>query len=55
MLVILIGNKSDLEEQREVPTEEGRTFAKNNDLMFFETSAKTSAESVLNAFKMAAQ
>lgn len=43
MLIILVGNKSDLDEQRQVPTEEGAAFARRNDLIFFETSAKTSA------------
>ena len=43
MLIILVGNKSDLEDQRQVQTEEGEAFAKRNDLIFFETSAKASA------------
>ena len=42
MLIVLIGNKSDLEDQRQVSTEEGIQFARRNDLIFFETSAKTS-------------
>ncbi len=37
----LIGNKSDLEHKRAVTTEEGETFAKENGLIFLETSAKT--------------
>jgi GTPase SAR1 family protein len=36
----LIGNKIDLEEQREVSYEEGKNFAEENNLLFFETSAK---------------
>lgn len=43
MLIILIGNKSDLDDQRQVPKDEAENFARRNDLIFFETSAKTSA------------
>jgi len=40
--IILVGNKSDLEESRKVSKDEGENFAKENNLnMFFETSAKT--------------
>lgn len=42
MLIVLIGNKNDLQDQRKVSFEEGASFAKKNDLIFFETSAKTS-------------
>ena len=38
--ICLIGNKIDLEEQREVSYEEGKNFAEENNLLFFETSAK---------------
>ncbi len=38
--IILIGNKTDLEDKREVTFEEGEEFAKNNGLFFLETSAK---------------
>ena len=37
----LVGNKSDLENKREVSVEEGKEFAKNHNLIFMETSAKT--------------
>lgn len=40
VLQMLVGNKSDLEEQRQVPTETARAFAKENSLSFIETSAK---------------
>ena len=40
ILICLIGNKTDLEEQRGVSYEEGKNFAEENDLLFFETSAK---------------
>ena len=42
MLIVLIGNKNDLDDKRQVSFEEGEAFAKRNDLVFFETSAKTS-------------
>ena len=38
---MLIGNKSDLDHRRAVTTEEGDRFAKENDLVFLETSAKS--------------
>lgn len=50
MTLLLIGNKIDLEDNREVSTEEGKSFAKENDMLFFETSAKTS-EKVGELFK----
>ena len=36
--VIVLGNKTDLEEKREVPSEEGATFCLQNDYIFMETS-----------------
>ena len=42
MTVILVGNKCDLEHLRQVSTDEGQKFAKDNGLLFIETSAKTS-------------
>ena len=38
--VVLIGNKCDLVNKREVTTEEIEKFAKDNHIMYFETSAK---------------
>ena len=52
--VILIGNKKDLEDKRQVTYEEGENFAKENGLMFLETSAKT-AYNVVEAFNLSAQ
>jgi len=39
---LLVGNKSDLEEQREVTSEEGMELAKKFDIPFLEVSAKNS-------------
>ena len=41
---LLIGNKSDLEEQRAIKKEEGEEFASINGLEFFETSAKANLQ-----------
>lgn len=38
---MLIGNKCDLEEKRQVSKEEGEKFAKENGIFFIEASAKT--------------
>eukprot|EP00761_Pharyngomonas_kirbyi_P009289 gb/GECH01009305.1/.p1 GENE.gb/GECH01009305.1/~~gb/GECH01009305.1/.p1 ORF type:complete len:204 (+),score=33.32 gb/GECH01009305.1/:1-612(+) len=40
--IVLMGNKSDLESQRAVPTETGQQIADRYGIPFFETSAKTS-------------
>ena len=40
VLKILVGNKKDLEEDREIKTEEGQSFADRNGMQFMETSAK---------------
>ena len=37
---MLIGNKCDLDTRRQVSYEEGERFAKENQLIFMETSAK---------------
>ena len=49
MVIMLIGNKNDLEHRRAVSTEEGKAFAEANGLIFLETSAKT-AYNVESAF-----
>ena len=49
MFKILIGNKSDLVDKRQVTEEEGQDFANKNAMEFFETSAK-SGEFVPEAF-----
>ncbi|CAL9076042.1 unnamed protein product [Musa acuminata var. zebrina] len=41
LVTALAGNKCDLDDKREVPTEEARTYAEENGLLFMETSAKT--------------
>ena len=40
ILICLIGNKCDLEGKRAVSYDEGKNFADENNLLFFETSAK---------------
>ena len=47
--VIIVGNKIDLEDKRQVTTEEGEEFAKNHGYNFFEVSAKT-GKNVKEAF-----
>ena len=50
VLMILVGNKCDLEDNREVSQEEGKEFAEKNEMKFFETSAKT-GQNVEEVFK----
>lgn len=45
IVIMLIGNKSDLESARQVTYADGEAFAKKHGLHFLETSAKT-AENV---------
>ena len=41
ILLLLIGNKNDLNDKREVQYEEGEEIAKKKNMIFLETSAKT--------------
>lgn len=49
IVIMLIGNKTDLEDQRAVATEDAKEFAENEGLFFLETSA-LEATNVENAF-----
>mmetsp|Transcript_24752 Transcript_24752/g.35654 ORF Transcript_24752/g.35654 Transcript_24752/m.35654 type:complete len:212 (-) Transcript_24752:306-941(-) len=49
MVIMLVGNKSDLTNQRQVRTDEGKAFASTNELNFIETSA-LDASNVNEAF-----
>ena len=49
--VILVGNKTDLENQRKVKTEEGEKFAEENNYYFIETSCESNSN-VSDAFEM---
>eukprot|EP00158_Paraphelidium_tribonemae_P001689 Partr_v1_DN24686_c0_g1_i1_m59493 putative member RAS oncogene family len=40
VIIVLVGNKTDLNDKRQVSTEEGEKKAKELDVMFIETSAK---------------
>lgn len=51
---MLVGNKTDLGDKREVTTQQGEEEAKKNNLMFIETSAKV-GHNVKNLFKRIAQ
>lgn len=52
-LVVLIGNKKDTENDREVSKQEGLQFSKENNCSFYEISTKTSYEEVENVFSEA--
>ena len=43
VLLILAGNKADMEDARQVSYQEGQEYAEKMNLLFFETSAKTGA------------
>lgn len=50
IVIMLVGNKSDLRHLRAVPTEEAKAFAAENNLSFIETSA-LDASNVEGAFQ----
>ena len=54
MIIVLVGNKTDLNEKREVTTQQGEEEAKKHNLMFIETSAKV-GHNVKNLFRRIAQ
>ena len=54
MYKVLIGNKCEMAENRQVTTEEGRNLAEENEMTFLETSAKT-GENVFEIFSKASQ
>ncbi|KAM9723287.1 ras-related protein Rab-25-like [Menidia menidia] len=51
IVVMLVGNKTDLETERAIPTEEAKDFADRRGLMFLETSAleSTNVEAAFNS------
>ena len=54
VIIVLVGNKTDLNDKREVTTAQGEEEAKKNGLMFIETSAKA-GHNVKSLFKRIAQ
>lgn len=53
VIIMLVGNKTDLAERRQVSTEDGEQKAKEMNVMFIETSAKT-GYNVKNLFRRVA-
>lgn len=54
MVIMLVGNKTDLSYRRRVTREEGEEFARQNGLLFMETSAKED-KGVAEAFEETAR
>ncbi|XP_034730689.1 ras-related protein Rab-25b [Etheostoma cragini] len=51
IVVMLVGNKTDLESERSVPNEEAKDYAEKNGLLYLETSAleSTNVEAAFNS------
>ena len=54
VLIVLVGNKIDLEDKRIISSDEGKDFASKNGIIFMETSAKT-GERVNEIFEISAK
>ena len=54
MVKVLVGNKSDLDNEREVTKEEAHRVCEEKDMLFYETSAKTGAN-VIEIFEESAK
>lgn len=54
VLKIVVGNKCDLEDERKISTERGKSFASKNYALFVETSAKNN-ENISELFEMSAK
>lgn len=54
VIIVLVGNKTDLNDKREVTAAQGEEEAKKNGLMFIETSAKA-GHNVKSLFRRIAQ
>jgi len=54
IVVMLVGNKSDLRASREVSTEDAKRYAQKNNLLYIETSA-LDGENIQQAFQLTVQ
>ena len=54
-VLVIIGNKNDLNDSRQVKFEEGVELAKSNNCLFFETSVKTNPEGINQLFDVVAE